>query len=143
MARLLGDRTTRLRHQRCRLLGDGLFRWLGSACCGADQDLDLENFSVLGLKNAGDHVEVSIVDPGFQKRRRYGEPHDTLGDRMKLQPGKPACVDIRTDLRLQACANALEKYAILHVSLFPRRFWANRAKRQRCPVTVVQNIHRH
>jgi hypothetical protein len=98
-----------------------------SAGRGADQDLDLEDFSVLGLENAGDHVEVSIVDPGLQKRRRYGQPHDALGDRMKLQPGKPACVDIRTDLRLQACTDALKKYAILHVSLFPRRFWANRA----------------
>jgi hypothetical protein len=86
-----------IRHHRL-LIGTGL-RALPRCC--AHQNFDFEDLGILRLEQAGDEIEIAIVDPGFQKCRRDRETDDALRYRMKLEPRKPAGIDIGSDLSLK------------------------------------------
>jgi hypothetical protein len=43
-----------------------------AACGTAHQDFHLQDLSIFLLEEVGNQVEIAIVDPGFQKSRRYG-----------------------------------------------------------------------
>jgi hypothetical protein len=108
----------------------------------AHQNFNLQDFSIFCLEQAGDQIEITIVDPGFQKGRRNSQPDDALRYRVQFKPRKPAGINIRTDLGLQTCTDTLEQYVMLHVSLFPRRFKANRTERLLCIVPIIQCTRR-
>lgn len=149
--RLLDGLTGRLRACRAaHLRGGGWFRRdrlierLGAvARCRAHQDFDFQNFRILGLEQTGDEIEITIVDPRLQEGRGDRKANDALRYRMQLQSGKPAGIDVRTDLGLQARADALKQNALLHFRLCFAHFEANGSERLRCRIPIVEPARRH
>ncbi len=62
---------------------------------------------------------------------------------MKLEPCKPTCINVRTNLCLQTRADAFEENTMLHLALFFRCAQVNGTERLLCSFPVIQCTRRH
>src|SRR5690606_7648977 len=73
-----------------------------------NHDLQLEHAGIALLPQFGDQVEIVVVDPLAQKRRRYGEPYQATGGLRDLHSTEPARIDVVAKPGLELRFYALE-----------------------------------